>query len=440
MLKRVTVNEEGAQMKIKDAIYPEPFVSGLEYGAPARGMWNIVHTGMLIPEAHEIFVCADNCLRGVVLTAAEMNAEERFSTISIRESNVLVGDMERLIIDGVSDILAKLPKKPRAVLVYTSCIHHFIGCDLHMVYETLRKKFPDIDFTDCYMNPIMRKSGLTPDQLTRRGMYDLWQKVPLKEKEINIVGNNLPTDKTCELIELAQAGGYQVHELQDCCNYDEYQQMAQNGINISYLPAAYECGEFLKGKYGQKHLYLPLSYDYSEIERSLGILINKLGLNNVDFASFEQKADQALAEAKALIGDCPIAIDYTATVRPFGLAKLLCEHGFNVKIIYVDSIISEDKDAFEWLKANRGDITLSATVHNKMRVLPRTYEEKILCIGQKAAYFLGSNYFVNIIEGGGHYGFDGICRLCNEMMDGFVNEKIAKDIIQHKGLGCACRL
>ena len=322
MLKRITVDEKGAQMKLKDATYPEPFVSGLEYGAPARGMWNIVHTGMLIPQAHEIFVCADNCLRGVVLTAAEMNAENRFSTISIREQNVLTGDMERLMIEGVSDILAKLPQKPRAVLIYTSCIHHFIGCDLYLVYETLRKKFPEIDFTDCYMNPIMRKSGLTPDQLTRRGMYDLWRKVPLKEKEINIIGNNLPTDKTCDLIQLAQEGGYKVTELQDCCDYDAYQQMAQSSINISYLPAAYECGEFLKGKYNQKHLYLPLSYDYSEIERNLGILIHKLGLKNVDFASLEHKADLALAEAKQLIGDCPIAIDYTATVRPIWFGKV----------------------------------------------------------------------------------------------------------------------
>ena len=90
-----------------------------------------------------------------MLTAAEMGAAERFSTVAVREENLLNGDLEELIIEGVTDILHKLPKRPPAVLVYTSCVHHFTGCDLEMVYDVLRRRFPDIDFTDCYMNPIM---------------------------------------------------------------------------------------------------------------------------------------------------------------------------------------------------------------------------------------------------------------------------------------------
>ena len=65
MLKRVggEIDPRGAAVAIRDASFPAPFVSGLEYATPARGTWNIVHTGMLIPEAHEIFVCAASCLR-----------------------------------------------------------------------------------------------------------------------------------------------------------------------------------------------------------------------------------------------------------------------------------------------------------------------------------------------------------------------------------------
>ena len=60
--------------------------SGLEFNSPAHGNWNIVHTGMLLPEAIQIYVCADNCMRGVVLTAAEMNAADRFSFVTRRSS------------------------------------------------------------------------------------------------------------------------------------------------------------------------------------------------------------------------------------------------------------------------------------------------------------------------------------------------------------------
>ena len=108
-------NTSGAKRKIREAFFPAPFEQGLEYSSPARGTWNIVHTGMLIPESHQIFVCAQGCLRGVVLTAAEMGALDRYSSIIIREENVIDGSMENLMINGVADILDKLPYRPKAI-------------------------------------------------------------------------------------------------------------------------------------------------------------------------------------------------------------------------------------------------------------------------------------------------------------------------------------
>ena len=61
--------------------------TGLEFNSPAHGNWNIVHTGMLLPESIQIYVCADNCMRGVVLTAAEMNAADRFSFVIVEEED-----------------------------------------------------------------------------------------------------------------------------------------------------------------------------------------------------------------------------------------------------------------------------------------------------------------------------------------------------------------
>ena len=82
------ISEKDAVVSIKDASYPIPFPQGLEFNSPAHGCWNIVHTGMLIPEAHQIYVCADNCMRGVVLTAAEMHAADRFSFVIVEAQNL----------------------------------------------------------------------------------------------------------------------------------------------------------------------------------------------------------------------------------------------------------------------------------------------------------------------------------------------------------------
>ena len=84
MLRRVNhpdgfMDPGDALVRIADASFPVPFEHRLEFNAPVHGTWNIVHIGMLVPECHQIYVCSDNCMRGVVLTAAEMDAADRFS-------------------------------------------------------------------------------------------------------------------------------------------------------------------------------------------------------------------------------------------------------------------------------------------------------------------------------------------------------------------------
>ena len=90
MLKNLqkSVDIEKYALPVSRAEFPQPFISELEFNAPARGMWNIVHTGMLIPESHQIYVCAQGCLRGVILTAAEMNAMDRMSFVAVRENEL----------------------------------------------------------------------------------------------------------------------------------------------------------------------------------------------------------------------------------------------------------------------------------------------------------------------------------------------------------------
>ena len=293
MLKRVEnktlKDEKDACVLAKDAKFPSPFDSKLEFSCSARGTWNIAHTGMLIPESHEVFVCAQSCLRGVVLTAAEMNSIDRFSNIIVRENNILEGDTEDLIVEGMGEILSKLPYTPKAVLVYTSCIHHFIGCDLNLVYKRLREKYPDVEFTDCYMNPIMRKSGLTPDQLMRRQLYSLLDKCDLDNKSINIIGNNLETDDDSELVKIIKENGFTLREVPRTKTYKEYKDMGKSFLNITYNPAAIEAGRYLEEKLNQKHLYLPLSYGFDEIEKNLDELCQNLKIDKIDFTENKNK-------------------------------------------------------------------------------------------------------------------------------------------------------
>ena len=442
MLRRVgrEENVEGAMVPIRDAAFPAPFRSGLEYSAPARGTWNIVHIGMLIPGAHEIFVCAGSCLRGVVLTAAEMGASDRFSTVTIQENNVLEGDMEELLIEGVSNVVRRLPSRPPAVLVYTSCIHHFMGCDLKRCYRELGQRFPDIQFTDCYMTPILRKSGLTPDQIMRRQLYTLWKPRAREERAINLIGNNLPTDESSDLVRLIRRAGWTLRDITLCKTYEQYQEMAASGYNISYNPVAKEGGRWLEENFRQKHLHLPLTCTPEKIDRAMETLAALLGVEWTERQALRQKAMDALDAAKKVIGDTAVVIDYTALPAPLSLCRLLLEHGFRVERLYVDAFNGAEEEEFQWLRDNAPGLEIFATVQVRLRVLSRETAEPVLAIGQKAAYFTGSHHFVNIVEGGGMYGYDGIRRLCELMIEAMETDRDPALFIQQKGLGCACCL
>lgn len=457
MLKRVggEINPEGAVITIGEADFPVPFPLGLEFNSPAHGNWNIVHTGMLMPEAIQIYVCADNCMRGVVLTAAEMNAADRFSFVTVEEENLLNGNLEDVTIEGVTDVLNKLEKKPKAVLLFTVCLHHFLGCDLDRVYEELGTRFPEIVFVRCFMDPIMQKHGLTPDQKLRKAMYD-----PLITKEpdpltVTLVGSDFVLDESSDIKRLLRSTGHILRELPACKTWAEYQQLGSAEIFVSCYPPAKYGAAMLTERLNRTHLYLPGCFDYEEIKEEIRNLIKKLqagwsredtsntkcaDITSEEIEAFYQReitlCEDSINHAKSIIGGTPVVLDYLYHPRPLGLAKLLLEHGFHVTTVYLDSISPEEKPAFDWLKFHHPDLELRATIQTKMRVLPRGTEGKVLAIGQKAAWFSGSRNFVNMVQGGGLWGFDGIRGTMELMTEAFLEEKDPEDLIVCKGWGC----
>ncbi len=457
-----TEKTENEALSISEAAFPMPFYEGLEYSSPARGVWNIAHAGMQIPESHEIFVCALGCLRGVVLTAAEMNALDRYSAIQVREENVLQGGMEELMIDGVTDIIGKLPYRPRAILIYISCQHFFLAYEQKPVFEELRRRFPDIYFLDCYMIPTLRKSGMTPTQRMQIQMYRLWEKPSRNSengdpagagtaagsasgadhvsKKVNLIGSNLETARSSELVRIVEDAGYEFWDLYRCKDFDDYLGMADACLNLVYDPTGLKAAEDVKKRLGTDYIYMTFTYDFDELEHNYEVLAGELGIGMPDLS------------------------DYTFTFRILSFARMLLEHGFNVTEIFADSFVPEDKENFEWIRERYPAMVISATVRPAMRYVHGMHgngsgqqrisegveadgdgtesaavsgsSEKILAVGQKAAYFAGMDHFVNVAESGGYYGYDGIVRVMELMEEAFLNTKDRKELIQMKGYGC----
>lgn len=423
--------------KLSEAHWPVPFRQGLEYSPPARGPWTIVHVGMLVPECHEIFVCAQGCLRGVVLSAAELGLQRRFSTITVTEEHLRDGQLEDTIIEGVTHILERLPKLPPAVLVYSSCLHHFSGADLGWAYRKLSEAFPDVVFTDCYMTPTLRKSEMPPDNKMRRQLYHGLRPADLPKGGLLVAGSLEAFGPESDFARAAHAAGVPFFELPGMTTYEEYRRMAHARWVVTVNPAALQAGRFLAERHGMRHLQLLLDYNEQRIDDSLGTLAELTGIPLWDTTAEKSAARTALAQAADALAGRPVAICQTATTRPVALARRLVESGIRVTDLYCDSFLPADKTDFEILRKKAPSILVHPTTVPEMRfATPAEKRDDIVAIGQKAAFFTGATHMLNMIEGGPWWGHGGVRSLALAL-EAAAREPVDVDrIISVKGYGC----
>lgn len=428
--------EKAPCILLKDADRKQLFEAGLEYNAPARGVWNIVHTGLLVPEGHQVYVCAQGCLRGVVLTVAETDQMDRLSWVSLSEEDMFDGTLESDVVDGVAEVIEKLPERPRCILIFLSCMHLFAGADYEVILDELRTQFKDIDFIDCYMTPTMRETFSPTVWLTKR-MCALIKPLPLNERSVGIIGCDRATDEDSELVRIIRDKGFTLRDINLCKTYDEYLQLGENALNISYLPTAYAGTRELCSRTGAKHLHLPNSFDPVIIRANYDLLCAALGIDAPDLLTEEKRAGAALDRARETLGGMPVAIDFTAVTRPFELALMLARKGFNVRYLIADAI-GEDAEAFEQLRSEYPDIELYSSVNVNMISAADSDHEPVLAIGQKAAWYFASDNFVDLVSNGGLYGFAGITKLASLIEDAYRTPKDRRVVIQQKGWGCSC--
>ena len=450
MIKNLRTDENRipSAVPLKDIDFPSPFYEGLQYNAPARGVWNIVHTGMLIPESHQVYVCAQGCLRGVILTAAEMNDMERMSWVALREGDMWNGEMEKRVIEGTAHIVDQLDKKPRCVLIYLSCMHMFEGCDFQIITDELSQMYPDIDFVECYMIPTMRKT-MSPDSMMKISLYESVKKQEVDESLVALVGSNLPFDKDSDVCEIIRMSGKKIWDIADCKNYDEYLELGKAPVMISFLAGADAACKQMQRRFDNTWIRTLMNFDEEKLDANLVGLGEKLGVSESDAKAFiegaKRAAYDALGEAQKIIGDTEIAIDYTAFPYIIELAEVLTKHGFNVSKLYSDGFPADEKDTYERLASVKPEIEVYPTNEPAMRfasqgavrdVAEGESSNQVLAIGQKAAYFCNTDRFVDIVEGGGMYGYSALQKLAGLMIDAFENAKDTKKVISHKGWGC----
>ena len=387
----------------------------LHYVSASHGGWGIVRMAALVPEAHLLFVCPSACGRHNAVGASVAGIKHRVSYLFLTEADIVSGDFEQMIVDNVDILFEALPKKPRVLLIFTSCLDDLLGTDHEPILAELTRRNPDVKFRHCTMNPISLDSKLPPGVTTYRNMFSVLEKREETKNLVNVLGSNVTYDKTSELKRLLKTKGYRVANIADYTDFDSFMEMASARLNLVVSPIALKTAEMMEKEFGIPYLTAYITYDPEEITEVYRKLEKALDLDfGPTLEEEKEKTYEEIQKAKEVIGDYPIAVDYQAVLRPYNLALMMSRNG-------------------EALKKEDPEVLIENPMSHNAVKFPHE-GEKYLCIGFDCGYMTGSDRVADLMEDEGMFGFYGTRRLMEMLREAYQNKADVREMIVKAGL------
>ena len=118
----------------------------------------------------------------------------------------------------------------------------------------------------CFMDPIMQKTGPTPDQKLRRAMYDAVPERKADPECVTVLGSDFVLDESADICRILKKNGIRLREAPACKTWEDYQSLGEGSLILNCYPAGKFGVQQQAERLGRPFLYLPGSFDYEEIE------------------------------------------------------------------------------------------------------------------------------------------------------------------------------
>jgi nitrogenase molybdenum-iron protein alpha/beta subunit len=348
-------------------------------------------------------------MRHVILSSFDLGLQDRLSCLFQTEADVAAGAYEPLILRGADALLRELEPPPAALMIVLTCTDDLLGTDHQVFLEPLNKAHPDTRVLVCHMNPIMAESDLPPGPAMHDSMYGLWSKAPATEQAVNFIGNNVDVGDDNELVEYLGKNGIAARHVSRCRRFADFERMSSSRLNIVAAPAAAYAARRVRERLGIPYLLLPPRYNLDVIDEGLAAVCRALELEKANTTALRERIHERLRAVAAALGGRPVIVDHAASHAPFGMARLLMEHGIRVPALYASGCAAFEREDMEWVLA-RGVELIQPELFVPKHLRRRS---EAVCIGFEAAYLESSPHVVTLSADGGLYGFQGILRLAD---------------------------
>lgn len=391
-----------------------------------------------IPESHSLYLCPNSCGRRQGIRALRNGEANHASFLRFSQTDMVTGDYERQIFDATAELLETIKPSPRVITLYVNCIDDFLGTDEENLLAGLRNEFPQTRFLLAHINPIAGDMTRSVAKNIHTRLYELLEEQAVHDKAINIVGNFEAPILSCELYEVLTAlGAGEIRQIIACDTFDEYLAMAKSRLTVSMSHLGDGAADLMETRLHIPSILWHATYDMHEIERRYTELAYAFqsGLNVAarKEVSFEEKqtalgvhvlpildaarasAETSLIAARRVVENTEIVVDSSASLMPFSLALALLDAGFHVVAVF--SLHSKGcDDAAEARLARDYPQVVIIRKESYEAIQGFGFSTDCLSLGEDAAFLLRARHVVDMYHDEGFFGFQGVERLGQEMV------------------------
>jgi hypothetical protein len=397
--------------------------ASLHYCSPAHGGWGVVKVACTVPETHLLFVCPSACGRHGAIASIEQGYRKKISYLCINDNEIVLGGYEPEIERGVRELMGKVKPRPKALMIFVSCIDDLLGTDHSVALKRMEEEH-SIPIKLAWMNPISMDSKLPPGIRTQKTMYEFLPPARERDRGILILGMYRPPAQNSELARVLNFYGFgPIRHPEYCADFQAFQDMSRSAASLVLRPEGRVAGEDLSARLSIPSLKAFMSFDHESVMeqyRRIAAFLQSLNpvsqnparppdaeLEALLQASLE-RVEQAAAAARFVVKDARIAIDSTVTIAPFSLALALVKAGLNISRIYTSQLPEFEKPHLAELARLKGDIVVANPNHAR-KYGPRLVEAATdIAVGFEAAYASAAPITVPLAFDEQMYGFEGL--------------------------------
>ncbi len=397
------------------------------YCHPYHGGWDVARIALDIPESRILFVCPVSCARIICLNAVKYDYKDRINVLALTEDDIVSGAYEQKTVEAACRVLEDASPRPRALILYVSCIDAMLGNDHSFQCEEIMERFPDVNCFVLRMCPITRYSGDLPLVALQRDMYAALPDLPEeeagevpggpreREKTVVFIGTNIAPAEENELVSVIKGAGFKVLHIQASESYDDFLAVRKASLVMSLMPFGSSAAKLLKERFGIPFIPYFAKYDLASIRKTVQDLCAALGVPLPDMDAMEAETMDILKKTAEAVGDTELIIDSTATLFPDALRETLKAAGFKIASVLADDAARTAPDV------DSGSI-------NVPRARSYAPSRDAIAIGMVASSFEGTSKSVDIFYDSGDWGHQGLRSLAGRILEAAKAPKTAEDI------------